>query len=367
MIRRVLSFGRPVIPVRVAVCLRQFAILCLAVSCHAVTLSQAYAFDNAQASGSVQQKAVLERKLVGEIGFRSGTYDVLKTRYGYDFLYPQALAVDVREKEFFVLRGARTGKNRWGWIEVYDLESMRLKTTFSTSQQWREGLIVKRESGRRYLYTLGDSAVIRFDITVLPANLSAQKAERQFARGFSMIAAHNDGFLVQERRGMEGPFGPQQFTRYDAAFNRTGSLMIALSDEVASSLPGRRAKLQAIASNGEFVYAGYGAAFVPRVGKDISGMAQGTVVLDVGGTIHATSLVAPGRLIDWLSPALGYTPTCIENEGMSAAGGHVYSLWVTLGPRERESQAFSRQGIVVLREPATAGQHHSSACCKTEK
>ena len=299
---------------------------------------------------------------VAEIGFRNRTYDRLKQLYGYDWLYPQAFAIDRRMGELFILRGAGTGQNRWGWIEVYDLAKLTLKTTFSTSEQWREGLVIKREGGRRYLYTIGHSSVIRFDITRLPADLSVQRPERQFVRAFSMIAAHGEGFVVQERPGAQGPLGKQVFGLYDAAFGKNGHVEVALAADLAQTIPGGKAKLQSIASDGRRFYAGYGAAYVPGVSKQTDDKWQGTAVIDAAGRMVSASLLHPDDMAEELRRVLDYVPTCVENEGVVADNGVTYSLWITLGPRQRESAEFAGKGIVVMRDsgpsPAAARPRH---------
>ena len=295
----------------------------------------------------------------GEIGFRNATYDLLKQTYHYPWLYPQSFTIDRWERELFVMIGARSGQNKWGWVQVYDLDTFRLKTTFSTGQHWHEGMSVQRIGGRRYLFTVGDKSLIRVDITNFPKDLEVVKPEALPVPGYSLMASDGTGFAVQERPGAQGPSGPQQFKLYDARLGSIGRVTLAFSNgKQAAVVPAGSAKMQGIAWDGQRFYAGFGAAHLSGTAKGSNEDWQGNAVFDRNGALLASNLMPPIDMLASLQKAIGYQPTCVENEGIQNVDGAIYSMWVTLGPKQREARAYEGKGIVLMRESYVTDTRH---------
>ena len=247
--------------------------------------------------------------------------------------------------------GARSGKNKWGWVQVYDLDSLKLKTTFSTGQHWHEGMVIRRIAARRFLYTIGNSSLIRADITELPEDLGIVAVEPLPVRAFSLLASDGVRFAVQDRPGSRGPAGPQLFSLYDDSLRKLGKLTLSLDDAINSrDVPAGGAKMQGVAWADNRFYASFGAPYVPGYSRELSTKWQGTAMFDRSGKLLVSRVVDPDSMLASLQQAIGYRPTCVENEGVVVVDSAVYSLWVTLGPKERESLPNAGKGIVLLRE-----------------
>jgi hypothetical protein len=297
-----------------------------------------------------QAEVKVTRTLVGEIGFRNETSDRLKRMHRYPWLYPQAFAIDPKAKELFIMLGSAAGQNLWGWIQVYDLHSFKLKSTFSTGQRWHEGLVIQWVGAKRFLYTMGDTSLIRVNVTELPTETDVLPSEALPARAFSMMAFNGKRFALQEPHGAQGFLGPQKFSLYDERFRLDGSVSLSLPQGGDTYLPEAGLKMQGIAWTGDRFYAGFGAAYLPGVHKQIDDKWQGTAMFDSTGELVSSSLMHPDRMAALLERAIGYRPTCVENEGVTVANGEVYSLWITLGPKEREAPANAGKGVVLIRE-----------------
>lgn len=295
------------------------------------------------------------RVLVGEIGFRNTSLDRLKKKYQYPWLYPQAFTIDAKARELFVMLGARSGKNKWGWVQVYDLDSLKLKTTFSTRQHWREGMVVRRIAARRFLYTIGNSSLIRVDITELPKDLGIAATETLPVRAFSLLASDGVHFAAQDRPGSKGPAGPQLFSLYDDSLRKVGNLTLSLDEAIKHrTVPAGGAKMQGVAWGDNRFYASFGAPYVPGYSRKLSAKWQGIAMFDRSGKLLASRVVDPDSMRASLQQAIGYRPTCVENEGVAVADDAVYSIWITLGPKDREKPGNGGKGVVLMRELFTA-------------
>jgi len=295
----------------------------------------------------------MTRVLVGEVGFRNDAYDRLKKTYGYPWLYPQAFAIDPKARELFVMLGSMSGKNRWGWVQVYDLDDFKLKSTFSAGQRWREGLVIRRIGAQRFLYTMGNASLIRVDITELPQDFEVVESEPLPARALSMMSFDGKLFALQQPHGPGGYFGAQQFALYDERFQRKETVTLATPETGGPSFPGGGAKMQGIALAANRIYVGYGGAYVPGFHKK-DGKWQGTAMFDRNGTLLSSSLTDPDAMATSLMQAIGYRPTCVENEGVAVTDDAVYSIWITLGPKDREKPENGGKGVVLMRELFTA-------------
>lgn len=303
---------------------------------------------------TIDSKALYYRSVVREIGFRNATTDALKAQHGYDFLYPQSFAIDADADELFVLRGASSGANAWAWIQVYTLSTGVLKRTFTTGQQWRECLVLRKVGASRYLYTIGNAeSVIQLDVTALPAELAMVAPANTYAvAAQSMMAFDGEAFAVQSYVDRRAKSRRNYFTLYDTAFVKKGELRLPIdSIGTLQAYIEYFPKMQGIASfNGSYVV-GTGSAYVPGTHDPLSnGKLQGMQVFSATGEKQAAGLSNPESMRAVFQSALGYLPTCIENEGPAFANGVLYSLWVTLGPADRELIANEGKGIVITRE-----------------
>jgi hypothetical protein len=297
------------------------------------------------------------RSLVMEIGFRNAATDALKAANGYAYLYPQAVAIDEQTWELFVLLGPdEASADKRGWIQVYDLNTGALKRTFTTGEKWRECLIIRYVGGVRRLYSANaNNMLYSVDITVLPADMGATGAPTLHVPAYSQVAFDGKSFIVQEPRTYRGEIRRNHFAVYDAdTFVKTGGF--ALPFDAIGSIQAYIdyfPKLQGMAAYNGCLFVGTGAAYVPGTHDPKSnGKLAGLQAFTATGEKLGAALCSPEDMRAIFAAKLGYTPSVIESEGVTVAGGSLYGCWVTLGPTERELPAKAGKGVVITLEMA---------------
>ena len=278
------------------------------------------------------------RKLIKQLPIRNTVLENLCTTYSYPNMFPQALAVDSVADELFITFGAPTGGlNQWAWIQVYDLTTGAIKTTFTTAETWRENLTIRYVGGTRYLYTLGASTAFRIDITTLPVNLSTPSKADTYAITLpqSLMAFDGDTFTVQRNFNYRGS-NRAMYDLYNTFFVKTGEIVFPL-DVVGTigSYIDYFPKAQGVCSyNGTYIF-GIGSGYIPgsptpTVGNPYrNGALQGIVVVNGDGSVQATGYCNPQEMINIFATKLGYVPTFLENEGIYNDNGKIYTLWAT--------------------------------------
>jgi hypothetical protein len=294
------------------------------------------------------------RKLINQIPLRNAVLDGLCTTYSYPNLFPQSFAIDSSQNEVFVLFGASSGDNLWAWIQVYDLTSGALKTTFTTGDRWRENLIIRYVSGTRYFYTIGLTDPFRVNITTLPANLSTvTKADIYDLKSpYSFMAFDGDTFTVQNSVGYRGS-DRATFDIYNSSFTQTGRIefpidVVGTIKEYIDEFP----KAQSFcAFNGYYVF-GIGAGYDTTYSPDpaLNKTLQGIAVFNSDGKPMTVALCNPQEMLGIFADNLGYTPVFIENQGVYSDNGKLYSLWVTLKTNSTGADAY---GINICQEFST--------------
>lgn len=304
--------------------------------------------------------ALFRRELVLDLPFRDSYYDSLIAAYSYDFLYPQAFAVDTIAREVFILKAASSGANAWAWIWVHDLDTGATKTRFTTGQQWRESLVLRREGASRFLYTIGNgTSVIKLDVSTLPANLATLSPVATFpVSGQSFLAHDGENWIVQDNISSSGKSRRNRFKIYDAAFARKiGELNLPLDavGTLDATYTKYFPKAQGICFYNGALYAACGGDYNTASPASVAMRydpikLQGVQAFSTSGVQIASALGDPEISRQAMKAMVGRHCAVIETEGLSADGGELYSIWQTLSPAAWAGSSGLSHGIVIAKE-----------------
>jgi hypothetical protein len=148
--------------------------------------------------------------------------------------YPQGFTVDWQTRELFVIRTSefKSIVEVYNWDTLAYVSCFRLDTATDTpAGKTSESIVIRRIGGSRYLYA--NSAVNflhRYDITTLPANLTALVADASYEIGVNLSFAW-DGreWIVEDRAApLSGDNRRHRYIRYDDTFTRIGDLDLGL-------------------------------------------------------------------------------------------------------------------------------------------
>ena len=302
------------------------------------------------------QTVMLQREKQVVIPFRNTTYDELLVTYNYAYLFPQALAIDAVANEVFILRGdGGAGDNTWAWVFVYNLTTGAFKTAFTTGVQWRECLIIKYVGSIRYLYTLADTDVARYDITTLPTNKSTAIAANTYGvYGFSFMAHDGDNWYVQDRFNLKNETTRIRYKVYNSDFSaQKGELTFPIDsvgtiNDYINDFP----KPQGITFHKGALIFGVGGIYIneePYISNtDRPLYLQGLHSFTTTGEKLGTALSEPVNHLAKMSELSGYTNSLCENQGVTSANGDLYAMWITLGPNSPDADVD--KGIVITKE-----------------
>jgi hypothetical protein len=270
------------------------------------------------------------KRVIHNLPFKYPDYDAAKAFWGDH--YPQTFAVDPLTDELFVVFATDTKQI----VAIYTWSTGVYKQSFAYDcTVVSEGAVIKRESSTRYLYVrTGSNTLSRFNITILPPNLTTVTAANNYANtaaGVNFTYANgfwtaNDnmppiGNSVESRgfmKRMDDNFtvvGQMQFSESLSGGNSAGYR--------DNSLP----KMQGfIEAGGKFILAigGY-----HKAGDTVTPYGyQGIRVLSGQGQLLEEALLRPDLMINILQQH-GYNPTRVECEGIVSVGNSLYSLTVT--------------------------------------
>lgn len=311
-------------------------------------------------AGGLDSRSAFSRSLVLDLPFRDSHYDGLIITYGYDSIYPQAIAVDTVASEVIILKAPIGGANSWAWYWVYDLSTGAYKTHFTAQQGWRESLVVRYIGAARYVYSI-DGATnrpYRIDLTTLPVagSTAAVNASYSSVIGQSMMAFDGKNWYVQSFIAVQGLTRRHVFDVWDEAFSSQVGRVVMPFESIGDLGPYTNyfPKIQGITvADGHFI-GGFGGVYdltnstVLLVDHPIK--LQGVQKFNQTGEKIEEGLVHPQYALDTFHAVLGRGGSVIENEGVSASGGFVYSLWQTLAEDEWAGPQGALNGIVVCRE-----------------
>ena len=303
------------------------------------------------------QSVMFRRELKLNLGFINPTYTEILNDNSYNFIYPQAMAVDTIANEVWLLRSPNGGApTETAWIFVHDLTTGVVKTAWTTGLQWRESAVIHYDGIDRFFYTIDADTgnVNKYNVTALPANKSTVAPTTSFAvNAYSQMAHDGINFYVQDFDTSFGKNTRNKFKVFDAGFNQTGFLVLPMDgvgtlNDYISNFP----KIQGVTFHNGSLYFGCGTAFDPdnlpgTPPTDVSRY-MGIQAFTPTGEKLGTALCSPDLFLPIMDELAGYSTFIAENEGVSSSGGNLYALWITSG--DSDPGADDDVGIVISKE-----------------
>lgn len=276
-------------------------------------------------------------------------------------VYPQSFAVNSDDKEIYVLHNFTTDEQKAAIFCAYDMRTAKLKTWFFSKTRWRETLVYKSIAERRWLYTIGEDAPIRYDITQLPAPGSVIAPEREYnsqITPYSQMTSVDDGFayMVQDKQFSDWRTAKHRWVVVDNEFNPIRRL--DFSPQVTGSY-GRTLlslpKTQGVAwHRGMFVF-GCGGAYRPEARGSSSDASlpakqQGLIAATGSGQLLSSALCAPDVALQLTGKMIGREIGVHECEGVSSGrDGNLYAIWQVQKPSQWKTEG-KNWGIVITEE-----------------
>lgn len=305
---------------------------------------------------AISDRNLFKRSIVAEFPFRGPNYDSLCSDRNYPYLYPQSFAIDEDRDEIFILTGPPSGDDMLAWIWVYTFSTGAYKTVFTTGQRWKESLVLMNEGNARYLYTIGQSTVIRVDVTSLPPELGTATILDTGVPGYSFLTFTGECWVVQNPIGAFFRARRNMYAIYSRDFSEAkGDLTLPfgrIGDLGASMawLP----KAQGIAWHNGYLYVTsggpYGLTAAPPLDPTLPRYFQGLQVFDSSGALKAEALTAPHQTLELFRAGLGVDIEVIETEGLCSHKDKLYSIWQTMSPPQRTLPISEEHGIVIALE-----------------
>ena len=283
----------------------------------------------------ISHKEMHKREIVLELPGRFDDYNAVMTSQT-EYMHTQAFTVLEEDNLLFVLfvpPGESTLKSRW--IAVYDWLTGEYLSCFGVISEGWEGIVVKYEDSKRFLYVGGINEVRgydlhKYDITQLPENLELltefTKVELGIHHRFNY---HNGKWLVsKDTETTVYSNGSRSFWQIlDDDFNvikniRVDGKMRSLMNKTTTSI---FPKVQGLAIGSDFLVASFGAT---TQGNNIShnNLQQGIVLLDTNGNIAKSGSMDNEKLLNKYT-SLGYKPNKVENEGVWVSeNNEIYTL-----------------------------------------
>jgi|GEM_PF-3829430 len=304
-------------------------------------------------NGTTQQindlrNRMYRRSVVHKIPMRFPGYATVIAAKGYTYLFPQSFTMHATE--LYILYGANTGAAGTGsFVAIHNRATGAYISGFSIGESYGEGIVVKMEGTKKYLYARHKSSVLgKYNITNRPANLSTLAPESTTDLGFySFLSWDGSQFTMQVLTRSSRASQPRNlFVRLDESlalqsrleFNRLDAWN--LSAEQRDLAP----KLQGFSHYRGGYVLGYGATHYYGGAKKQSDLC-GIKLFTSAGDPTESALMNPDAFIDILR-AKGYSCDLIENEGMHYADdGELYGMWVTSSHTNT-----GNYGILITRE-----------------
>jgi hypothetical protein len=282
-------------------------------------------------------------------------YFTITSTEAVSYIYPQSFTIDWDNNEIFVLYfpgGAGSDISNKRWIVVYDLSSLSYKGCFHAGNSGGEGIVVKTEGTKRFLYVkTSGTSLGKFDISLLPPNLSSLSPISEYDLGLHWQFSYRTGtWLVEEAAAQVGMlYRRKTFAIFDDSFNRKGTIYIDSSDSgfFNSAYDDLIPKRQGLAIGDGFIVQGHG-GYYGKGDAIIPYSYQGVKVLNSRGESVKEQLLSPDAMINILEQN-GFPCERIENEGVHVSpSGDIYSLFVYRG--SITSSLTATEGLVIFKE-----------------
>lgn len=304
------------------------------------------------------QVARYRKKVHLNLPVRGPNYETILSNEGLSFLIPQSFTVDWTDNLMYINCSGDVATGHL-WVRVHNFSTGEYVTTFSTpmalTQNYSEGIVVRREGGLRKLYMQTAPDVIgRFDITTLPDDMSNILSEATYTVGVhSQFDFRNNKFLVQQRGPTLGADTRRNnFAIYDSTLStRLGTLLLGNDDAgpwTSSSLADYIPKIQTM-QIGDGVYFASCGGFHSVGSTSIPYSYQGIKIFNSDGSLITENLIDPEPMSAVLN-SNGIFCDKVEYEGaVMSPDGRIYSLCLTVS---NGSSNAPFRGITIFEEYA---------------
>ena len=302
----------------------------------------------------VESNYLFKRKIIGEFPLRFEDYNQIVSDEKNP-IYPQSFAIDNKTNELFVLYSPEsTVVNGKRWIVVYDIETKKYKSCFQAGNAGGEGIVIKYENTERYLYVkTTESNLGKFLINTLPNNKSTLTPISEYNVGLHWQFCYGDGYWYIEQSGaILGRYARRNIiAKYDDNFNKIGEIYIDSANIgfFNSSYYDYVSKRQGFTiHNGNFIF-GMGGCYKTGT-PNIPFSNYGLRILNMKGENIQSAIIKSDKFIELLQ--LENIPcTRIENEGVYSINDKLYSICMTLGLNDNQTD---ESGIIIFEEMANS-------------
>lgn len=288
-------------------------------------------------------------------------YEDLTKLSGVDVLYPQAFTMDEITKEIFVYFSPNETYGQ-RWVAVYDMETGEYKSCFGLGTAGWEGLVLKRESSCRYIYSLtdtyGELGKYEFELGQLPTNKTVLSpiAVHDFGNdgANNQFNYHHNTWIFEQKQPVVGFYSRYNyFNLYDDSFNYKGSIYTS-----TENVGYRQSAYANMEPKTQGIGLGRGKVLLPiggngKITSKTPYAYQGLKILTPNGELVDEALIDNRKMISKLMD-LGYKCDRVENEQIfTSKNDNIYTLTVHNDPRNLTQ---GEGGIIIFKEFSTSAR-----------
>ena len=304
------------------------------------------------------KNAIYKLKPLVEIPVRFPDYNKIVGKHDLKNIYPSAFDIDWDNNLLFLVSlGALlpSGAMQDRIITMYDITTGEYKGYFYAGIYGGEGIVVKWENNKRYLYCQNGLGYLgKYDITLLPKNASKLESIENIHCNVHWTFGYDGTNWLITQGGSEKGYKDQRRAHayYSDNFRRLGYILTDTKDTgyFNSDYYSDNTKVQSMTIGNGKIYMGIGAYHAD--GRQGEQGKIGIKVLDSSGNLIETGLMNSQKVINKLND-MGKNADIIENEGVHVKrdDGRVFSLMIFRNP-ERNPDSING-GIYIM-------EHYSS-------
>ena len=275
--------------------------------------------------------------------------EILNTGVG-NYIYPQSFTMEEESKHIYILYAPDSGTPT-RWIAVYDFDGKYI-TTFGAGSAGGEGIVVKIENRKKYLYVKTEGSKLgKFDISILPEPLTVLSPIREFEVGLYSDFCYKDGvwLIEQEKPSLGSQKSRTNISMYDDDFRLIGQIntnreVVGLfTTDSEQYLP----KRQGMDIGKDYIYQACGGIWL-RGTKTTPFTYYGIKTLNKNGTLNSDNLYDPEAFANIIEAKTKLICRRIENEGVYvSSNGDIYTMCVI---ENRDNATWDKQGIIIFKE-----------------
>lgn len=313
-----------------------------------------------QKAATVNSGLGYSKRLIANIPFKYPGYDKYSQIFKQYNCFPQGFTFDPKNNHIYISINSNLINTFAVW-DVSDPSNLKLLTIFKIEDSTfgNEGLIVKHDKSKRYMYFRSDqNRIRRLDITTLPSPGSVIPLSQSVDTGMPAGANYGyyNGYFIAATTtpaAGSGTLSRGIYNIYDSKYELVSSIkMDGASAGTGYSAPYTKIfpKIQGFGMTpGGYVGSSGGG---PDDDVDSTYTNVGTLVWDDSGNLASSNLITRHGIEDYVRDVLGETPQYCESEGLyTDETGRVYTL--VLYVRGKNDVGAERGGILIFEEFST--------------